>query len=303
MYISASVSAKPFSVEAYKTELDNADVIIAYAGTVPKQAGFGTADSSESKDRVSINLPDSQSHVQELAEAYPEKTIVVMQTVGQINVEPFADKCKAILWTSYNGQTQGTALGKVLTGEVNPSGRLSTTWYKNDDVNKMELVGTTKTIGGITGSYTDYNIQADGTNPGHTYQYYTNTPVYPFGYGLSYTNFQYSDMSVDKTKADANDKVTISVNVKNTGSVSGKVVQLYVSHPAAGKGTTPAKQLKGFERLSLLGRTKKEHLILMLLMYLLTRQHKGHCSYKHIRLIFHQMQITANKKTFDVTGT
>ena len=103
-----------------------------------------------------------------------------MQTVGQINVEPFADKCKAILWTSYNGQTQGTALGKVLTGEVNPSGRLSTTWYKNDDVNKMELVGTTKTIGGITGSYTDYNIQADGNNPGHTFQYYTNTPVYPF---------------------------------------------------------------------------------------------------------------------------
>ena len=85
----------------------------------------------------------------------------------------------------------------------------------------MELVGTTKTIGGITGSYTDYNIQADGNNPGHTYQYYTNTPVYPFGYGLSYTNFQYSDMSDDKTKADANDKVTISVNVKNTGSVSG----------------------------------------------------------------------------------
>ena len=308
MYISASVSAKPFSVEAYKTELDNADVIIAYAGTVPKQAGFGTADSSESKDRASINLPDSQSHVQELAEAYPEKTIVVMQTVGQINVEPFADKCKAILWTSYNGQTQGTALGKVLTGEVNPSGRLSTTWYKNDDVNKMELVGTTKTIGGITGSYTDYNIQADGNNPGHTYQYYTNTPVYPFGYGLSYTNFQYSDMSVDKTKADANDKVTISVNVKNTGSVSGKeVVQLYVSHPAAGKGTTPAKQLKGFEKVELApGETKKVTFNLNVAdMYLFDEAAQKDIvpTGTYTAYISSNADDTANKKTFDVTGT
>lgn len=197
MYISASPTALDFSVENYKAQLDAADVIIAYAGTVPKQDDLGDADSSESKDRANIDLPSHQAHVQNICNAYPDKTVVVMSTVGQINVEPFMNKCKAILWTSYNGQTQGTALGKVLTGEVNPSGKLSTTWYKNSDVNKMELANKTKkTIDGINGYYTDYDIQADGTNPGHTYQYYTGTPVYPFGYGLSYTDFEYSNAKI-----------------------------------------------------------------------------------------------------------
>ena len=73
-----------------------------------------------------------------------------MQTVGQMNVEPFMNKCKAILWTCYNGQTQGTALGKLLTGQINPSGRLSSTWYKNADISKMELANSSKkTIDGI----------------------------------------------------------------------------------------------------------------------------------------------------------
>ena len=252
MYISASVAVEPFSVAAYQAQLDAADVIIAYAGTVPKQAGFGDADSSESKDRATIDLPESQLHVNEITEAYPDKTIVVMQTVGQINVEPFMDNCKAILWTSYNGQTQGTALGKVLTGEVNPSGKLTTTWYKNDDVKKMELAGTTKTIEDISGVYTNYNIQADGDNPGHTYQYYSKTPVYPFGYGLSYTNFEYSNMTMDKTSVDANGTLNFTVDVKNTGSVAGKeVIQLYVAAPNSGVGTTPTKQLKGFEKVEL----------------------------------------------------
>ncbi|MGM9937306.1 MAG: beta-glucosidase, partial [Candidatus Ornithomonoglobus sp.] len=253
MYISASAAVQDFSVANYKTQLDAADVIIAYAGTVPKQDGFGDQDASESKDRTSIDLPAHQAHVQAICNAYPEKTVVVMSTVGQINVEPFMNSCKAILWTSYNGQTQGTALGKVLTGEVNPSGRLSTTWYKSADVSKMELSNnTTQTVGKISGKYTNYDIQADGTNPGHTYQYYSNTPVYPFGYGLSYTSFEYSNMTIDNTSVDANGKVTMTVDVTNTGSAAGKeVVQLYVAHPQDGVSTTPKKQLKGFEKVEL----------------------------------------------------
>lgn len=255
MYISAG-SLEAFSVEKNKAELDAADVIIAYAGTVPKQTTYGVSgepDSSESKDRNDINLPASQAHVQSICDNYADKTVVVMSTVGQINVEPFKDKCKAILWTSYNGQTQGDALGKVLTGEVNPSGRLTTTWYKNSDVSKMELYNATKkTVGGIEGNYTDYNIQAEGTNPGHTYQYYKNTPIYPFGYGKSYTSFEYSNVNIDKSTVDANGTVTLSVDVKNTGFVKGKeVVQLYVSHPNGGAGNIPKKQLKNFEKLEL----------------------------------------------------
>ncbi len=350
MELTFEANTPEITAERYKAEFDAADVIIAYAGT-------NTGDSSESHDRANIDLPASQAHVQSICDAYPDKTVVVMSTVGQINVEPFMDKCKAILWTSYNGQTQGTALGKVLTGQVNPSGKLTTTWYKNDDVKKMELYGGNKKIGDITGGYTDYNIQADGFSPGHTYQYYGGTPIYPFGYGLSYTNFEYSNMKVSggepapdtnpytitgaeysggklnvtytkkdgapeatliaaaysdkdeknmvetesvkidgsgsqsieiaepqggKTKvyiwentdsikplsytktvgeadsgapasgADANGALTFSVDVTNTGSAAGKeAVQLYVSHPNAGEGTTPAKQLKGFEKIEL----------------------------------------------------
>lgn len=252
--ITATPAVKDFSVENFKTQLDAADVIIAYAGTVPKNStGLGDSDAQEGKDRSNINLPASQSHVQALCDAYPDKTVVVMSTVGQMNVEPFKDKCKAILWTSYNGQTQGTALAKILLGEANPSGRLSTTWYQSADVAKMELYGSSdRTIDGIKGRYTDYNIQATGSNPGHTYQYYTNDPVYPFGYGLSYTSFEYSNPTVDKSSVDANGTVTFTVDVTNTGSAAGQeVVQLYVSHPGAGSGTTPAKQLKGFEKIEL----------------------------------------------------
>ncbi len=225
MYISASAAVEDFSVENYKEQLDAADVIIAYAGTVPKQDGFGDADSSESKDRASIDLPAHQAHVQAICDKYPNKTVVVMSTVGQINVEPFMNKCKAILWTSYNGQTQGTALGKILTGEANPSGRLSTTWYRNDDVKKMELSNSsTQTVGGISGKYTNYDIQASGTNPGHTYQYYSGTPIYPFGYGLSYTSYEYSNMTIDRTAVDANGKVKFTVDVQNTGDKAGAEV-------------------------------------------------------------------------------
>ncbi len=307
MYISASVAVEPFSVTAYKAQLDAADVIIAYAGTVPKQDGFGTPDSSESKDRKSIDLPKSQSHVAEITAAYPGKTVVVMQTVGQINVEPFMSKCKAILWTSYNGQTQGTALGKVLTGEVNPSGRLSTTWYKNDDVNKMELYGATKTIDGINGAYTDYNLQSDETNPGHTYQYYSAAPVYPFGYGLSYTSFEYSNMTIDKTSVDANGTVTLTVDVKNTGNAEGKeVVQLYVSHPNAGEGTTPKKQLKGFEKVELAPNETKTVTFELNVkdMYLFDEAAQKDIvpTGTYTVYIAKNANDTANAKTFDVTG-
>ncbi len=255
MYITINAAAE-FSVENYKSSLDKADYIIAYGGTT-------TADSSESNDRSSINLPASEAHIQQICDAYPEKTIVVLQTVGQVNVEGFKDKCAALLWTSYNGQTQGEALGKVLTGSVNPSGKLSTTWYSMADLEKMPLGTSRQSIDGIDYNFTSYELAYDINNPtaeypGRTYQYYTGTPIYPFGYGTSYTKFEYSNIAIDKTNADANDTVTITADVKNTGSVSGtEVAQLYITVPGADGKNLPLKQLKGFERVELApGETK-----------------------------------------------
>ncbi len=257
LIISATPAVKPFTVESYKTELDNADFIVAYGCTVPKQDGLGTVDASESHDRSSINMPSSQAHVQQICDAYPNKTIVALQTVGQMNVEGFKDKCAALLWTSYNGQTQGTALGKILTGDANPSGRLSTTWYAASDLDKMPLGSSKTTQDNIGYNFTNYELASDINNPGtdypgRTYQYYTGTPVYPFGYGKSYTSFEYSNIKIDKATANANDTVTITADVKNTGSVAGdEVAQLYITVPGADGKKLPLKQLKGFERLTL----------------------------------------------------
>ena len=246
-----------FSVSKYQADLDAADVIIAYAGTM-----FGrepTGDSGESNDRESIDLPSNQSHVTALTDAYPAKTVVVMQAVGQINIEPFQNKCKAMLWTSYNGQTQGTALGKVLTGQVNPSGKLTTTWYQSAELKKMPFTTTAVKENGINFYKNDYSIKSSGTYPGRTYQYHTGTPVYPFGYGLSYTDFEYSNLQLDQNAVDANGIVTFTADVKNTGTVSGKeVVQLYVSVPGADGTSLPKQQLKGFDKIALEpGETKK----------------------------------------------
>lgn len=252
LYISAAAVTE-FSVEDYKTQLDAADVIIAYGATT-------TSDSSESKDRSSIAMPSHQAHVAEIASAYPDKTVVVLQTVGQVDISTFENNASAIIWTCYNGQKQGLALAKVLSGEVNPSGRLSTTWYSPADLIKMPVSTSNKTTSnGITWYRNEnYKIRQDTNYPGRTYQYYNGTPVYSFGYGLTYTDFSYSNLAISSHTADANDTVTVSVDVTNTGSLEGtEVVQLYVKSPNGDGVNLPLKQLKGFERVTLAaGETK-----------------------------------------------
>lgn len=250
LHIEFEANTEEFSAQKYKAELDAADLIIAYAGTT-------LSDSAEFNDRHGISLPLSQAHVLTLTKAYPQKTIVVLQTVGQIDVTEFDSGAKAILWTSYNGQTQGSAIGKVLTGQVNPSGKLTTTWYTAEDLEKMPVgVEGVKGSDGIIRYHNNYEIKSGDNFPGRTYQYYENTPVYPFGYGLSYTSFEYSNFYLSDNAVDANGKITVSVDVTNTGTCDGKeAVQFYIEYPQ--NCGLPKKQLKGFEKLELLpGETK-----------------------------------------------
>ncbi len=246
LYIEFEAEAGMFSVDKYRKELDEADVIIAYAGTT-------LSDSAEFNDRGSIALPESQAHVRALTEAYPEKTVVALQTVGQIDGEPFEKGARAILWTSYNGQTQGAAVGRVLCGAVNPSGKLTTTWYKNSDLEKMP-VGVEGTVGedGITRYYNNYEIKADDKKdfPGRTYRYYKNTPVYPFGFGLSYSEFEYKNLRLSSSAANADGEIEALVDVTNIGGVFGmETVQFYAGLPNV-EGL-PKICLVGFEKLGL----------------------------------------------------
>ena len=152
------------------------------------------------------------------------------------------DKVPAILFSGPNGEKQGTALANVLFGKVNPGGHLSFTWYKNDS--QLPAMG-------------NYNLTPDQTGGlGRTYQYFTGTPTYPFGYGLSYSSFKYGQIQVSDKHSNGDQNVQVSFTVKNTGKTAGSTVaQLYVATPAikyTGTDQLPDKRLRGFQKTRVL---------------------------------------------------
>jgi len=210
-----------------------ADVAIVVTGT-------GSSYSAEGRDRSTIVLPNNQAQLISNVGKLNENTIAIMETCGPMQVTTFENDVKAILWSSFGGIRKGVGFGKIITGAVNPSGHLTSTWHQNDS-----------DIPGIR-NYNMYNTNGDS---GRTYMYYNGAvaPSYVFGYGLSYTTFEYSNLKIDKTAYDANDTIKVSFNVKNTGDVAGKdVTQLYVAQPEApAELNRPIRQLRGFEKIEL----------------------------------------------------
>ncbi len=215
--------------EAQSAAIAAADVVVFFAGTRPGENGY-----AEESDGVNLNLPNNQDSMINGAAALNDNVIVYMQAVSQINVEPFKDNVKAILWSTYNGQAQGNAAGRLLFGEANPSAKLPFTWYT--DVNQLANIK-------------DYQIRADENNNGRTYQYFTGDVTYPFGFGLSYSSFAYSNLKISKDTVTPNDTITVEFDVTNTSAVDGQeVAQLYVASPDAAANDRPVKRLKGFDK-------------------------------------------------------
>lgn len=209
-----------------------ADVALIFVGT-------DQSTGREESDRFSITLPGNQNElIKAVAEVNPN-TIVVMQTMGMVEVEQFKNlpNISGIIWTGYNGQAQGTAMAKILFGDVNPGGKLNVTWFKS--LNDLP-------------DFNDYTLRGDGTN-GRTYWYFNKDVSYEFGFGLSYTTFAYSNFAISKTNITPNDKITVSVDVQNTGNVDGdEIVQVYVKTPDSPASLQrPIKRLKGFKRVSI----------------------------------------------------
>lgn len=239
--------------DADRTAISDADAVIAYVGTVTTNSvsSPGTyppvpgrpADSYEEEDRASLELPRAQDELVRAVAALNPRTAVYIQSMSQVDLESFKDQVPAIVWTSYNGQYQSDTIGKILFGQVNPSGRLPVTWYSNVD----QLPATT-----------DYTLTPTQGKQGRTYEYFAGNVSYPFGYGLSYSKFRYSDLRLDRSQVDINGSITASVNVSNVSSVPGKdVVQLYVASPRAASRLRPDAQLKAFQKVSLAaGQTK-----------------------------------------------
>jgi beta-glucosidase len=212
------------------------DVAIVFIGNNPTcNAPFGKgcppSEGKEAVDRKAIELEKDQLQlVQRVRQANP-KTIVVLVSSFPYAMAAVQQTAPAILHMSHSSQEQGSALADVLFGDYNPGGRLSVTWPKSlDDVPPMM----------------DYDIRK-----GRTYMYAKAEPQYPFGFGLSYTTFEYSNLRTSGETVKASGEVTVKVDVKNTGSRAGdEVAQLYVSYPGSAVAR-PIRQLRGFERISL----------------------------------------------------
>ena len=217
----------------------SADVAFVFVGTDERTA-------REESDRFDIQLPGNQYDLINSVAAVNPNTIVVMQSLGMVEVDQFKDNpnIAGIVWTGFNGQAQGTAMARILFGEVNPGGKLNATWYKS--LSDLPPI-------------TDYNLRGGQGKNGRTYWYFDKPVSYEFGYGLSYTTFAYSNFSISKSSITPNDKVTVTVDVKNTGDVDGdEVVQVYVRTPdSPASFQRPIKKLKGFKRVTIAaGQTK-----------------------------------------------
>ena len=214
----------------------NAELVILFAG-------LPDSYESEGYDRANLDMP--AGHNKLIAEvAKVNKNVVVVLMNGAAVSMPWKNDVSAIVEAYLGGQAGGGAIADVLTGKVNPSGKLSETF-------PARVEDTPAAI--------DFPSRDGNANYGEGifigYRYYDKKkiePIFPFGYGLSYTTFGYSDINTNTTSAKDSDDITISVKVKNTGKIAGKeVVQLYV-HEQETEIARPENELKHFEKVSLL---------------------------------------------------
>jgi beta-glucosidase len=209
-----------------------ADVVIAVVGITAQFEGE-ESDSSDpgffGGDRLDLNLPRPQEELLESVAATGKPLIVILTNGSALAVNWAQQHAGAILEAWYPGEEGGTAVADVLSGDYNPAGRLPVTFYQS--VVQLPPFG-------------NYSMS------GRTYRYFTEQPLYPFGYGLSFSSFDYSDAKVSQAKVAADGTVIVSVRVTNASSAPGdEVVQLYLAHP--GVEGAPIRALAGFQRIHL----------------------------------------------------
>ena len=210
----------------------DADVVIAVVGITSQLEGEEmpvTEPGFLGGDRTSIDLPQPEENLVEAMAATGKPLAVVLMNGSALAVNWINDHANAVLEAWYPGEEGGAAVAETLSGKNNPSGRLPVTFYKGVD----QLP-----------NFEDYGLA------NRTYRYFTGKPLYPFGYGLSYTKFDYSGLSVPAEPIAAGQDVKADVTVTNKGATAGdEVVQLYLKFPAV-KGA-PQIALRGFQRVHL----------------------------------------------------
>ncbi len=219
----------------------NADVVIAVVGITSRLEGEEMPVSEPGflgGDRTSIDLPEpEEALVEEVAQA-GKPLVVVLMNGSALAVNWIGEHANAVLESWYSGEEGGAAIADTLSGKNNPAGRLPVTFYK--DTSQLP-------------NFEDYSMD------NRTYRYFKGEPLYPFGYGLSYTKFTYSDLTVPQQPVEAGSPVSADVTVTNSGQAAGdEVVQLYLKFPPV--PGAPNIALRGFERIHLEpGASQKVH--------------------------------------------
>lgn len=216
-----------------------ADAVVLMMGLSPRLEGEEMkvpVEGFQGGDRLTLNIPAVQQDLMEKIAALSKPTVLVLMNGSALGITWARDHMPAIVEAWYGGQAGGTAIADVLFGDYNPAGRLPVTFYASVD----QLP-----------PFSDYSMK------GRTYRYFDGEPVFPFGYGLSYTTFGYSNLQVPK-QVKRGESVTVSVEVDNTGKAAGEeVVELYTREPSAA-WPTPRIALAGLQRISLRPKEKRK---------------------------------------------
>ncbi|MDA3928765.1 MAG: glycoside hydrolase family 3 C-terminal domain-containing protein, partial [Prolixibacteraceae bacterium] len=216
------------------------DAIVMFMGLSPRLEGEEMkveVEGFEGGDRLTLGLPETQIHLMKELKKLNKPLVLVLLNGSAVSIPWEKENIPAILEAWYPGQAAGSAIADILFGDYNPSGRLPLTFYNSvQDLPPFD----------------DYSMQ------GRTYRYFKGEPLFEFGYGLSYTNFNYSNLNLSSNSIDKKQASTISIEVANTGNFNGEeVVQLYVKYPSSSI-PRPIKELKGFKRIALnVGESKK----------------------------------------------
>ena len=215
---------------ATAAKVKDADVIVYVGGISPRLEGEEmpvNVEGFKKGDRTHIEIPKVQQEMVKALKATGKPVVYVLCTGSALALNWENDNIDAILNAWYGGQEAGTAVADILFGDYNPSGRLPVTFYKSID----QLP-----------DFEDYSMK------GRTYRYMTETPLYPFGYGLSYTSFAYRNAKLSFGKIAKGQSVTLTFDIANTGKTDGdEVAQVYIKNPNDPEG--PIKTLKAFQRV------------------------------------------------------
>jgi beta-glucosidase len=210
----------------------NADVVVAVVGITSRLEGEEMPVEQPGflgGDRTSLDLPKPEEDLVQAVAITGKPLVVVLMNGSALGVNWEKAHANGILEAWYSGEEGGTAIAQTLSGKNNPAGRLPVTFYK--DVHQLP-------------HFEDYSMR------GRTYRYFQGEPLWPFGYGLSYTTFSYTNLTLPQAAINAGDSLSASVTMTNTGKVAGdEVVQLYLKFPDV--PGAPIRALRGFQRIHL----------------------------------------------------